>query len=334
MLAKAPDLFLRLVWLAGSQEGARTLFQTMVTDLVGVSHPTANEVAAPSGSDWGIDTYVGELDVETFVWQSKYFLQWTGETQRGQVRGSFNEVQRKAKETGFSVRSWILCVPCVLPPEEQQWFDKWAKRMQREHGCAIALWNGVELRRRLLQPDAEQIRKHYFTDDSSTASEPSEAVASVPDLSNLTTSLFIRQLNEAGQVETDAAKAHFFVAEALVRDIAARGSSAGISGVEELHLELHALWELTFNDALRSADADGIIAGIVGQVLSEAARTADPEGIRLRPAHKRGVVHRLVEDRRAGWVRHWRSVAESYDGQPTQDTIHALMASRTVRSGS
>jgi hypothetical protein len=61
MLAKASDLFLRLVMLAGSREGARTVSQTMVTDLIDVSYPTANEVTAPGGGDWGIDTYVGEL---------------------------------------------------------------------------------------------------------------------------------------------------------------------------------------------------------------------------------------------------------------------------------
>lgn len=109
-------LFNRLQYEAGSEAGAREVFQSLITDLVAVRYPTANEVAGPGGGDWGIDTYVGRLDDSAVVWQSKFFLSWRGEDQRGQVRDSFNQLIRKAASEGFTVNAWTLCVPCVLPP--------------------------------------------------------------------------------------------------------------------------------------------------------------------------------------------------------------------------
>jgi hypothetical protein len=53
----------------------------------------------------------------------------------------------------------------------------------------------------------------------------------------VSTALFVRQLEEAGHTETDAARGMFFAAEALARDLAARGNQAGVAALEELHLE-------------------------------------------------------------------------------------------------
>ena len=63
-LATLPDvraLFSHFRLQAGSDAAARVEFQSLVTDLVDVRHPDANEVAGPGGTDWGIDTYVGSL---------------------------------------------------------------------------------------------------------------------------------------------------------------------------------------------------------------------------------------------------------------------------------
>ena len=111
-------LFGRLQFEAGTEAGAREAFQSLVTELVAVQYPTANEVAGPGGRDWGIDTYVGRLDESVVVWQSKFFLAWTGENQRKQVRESFKQVREKANEEGFHLDAWTLCVPCVLEPGE------------------------------------------------------------------------------------------------------------------------------------------------------------------------------------------------------------------------
>jgi hypothetical protein len=301
----------------------------LVTDLVAVRHATANEVAGPGGGDWGIDTYVGRLDDSVVVWQSKFFLDWKGEDQRGQVRGSFNDLMGKAADEGFHVDAWTLCVPCILPPTEQKWFDTWKAKSVRTHKVKIDLWNGVRLRRYLMQDDAEQVRRTYFT--SASEQRGAEPVALASDLGAMDNALFVRQLQEAGHLETDAARGMFFAVEALARDLAARGNYAGVAALAELHLEVQGLWEERFNAGLPRSDERGRIAGLVNQVLQDAAQCPDPEGLKLRPAHRRGVAHRLVENARAGWVRHWREIAGGHVGPSAADAVSAELAS--VRSG-
>lgn len=302
----------------------------LVTDLVAVRYPLANEVAGPGGTDWGIDTYVGQLDDSIVVWQSKFFPDWKSEDQRGQVRASFNEVVAKAAEKGFQISAWTLCVPCILPPQEQQWFDGWATRMRNKYKILkVDIWNGIELRRQLMQDDASAVRNAYFPEAG--APQPSEPVAMATNLQDLATALFVRQLEEAGYVETDAARGLFFAAEALARDLAARGNQSGTAALQELHLEIQVIWETRFNSALRSSDINGKMAGLIDRVLQDAGNCADPEGLKLRPAHRRGVVHRLVENAKAGWVRHWRTIAESHEGIAATDVVAAHLS--TAQSG-
>lgn len=309
-LPSVPTLFKRFEYETGTVGGARERFQQMVTDLVLSLNAAANEVAAGSGSDWGIDTYVGRLDESILVWQSKFFLNWRGENERGQVRKSFNELIKKAGEKGFKVAKWYLCVPCILPPDEQKWFDTWSQKQRRATGVQMELWNGVRLRHHLGQEDAKLVRESYFTSNQVTAAPLN--VSTARDTSALDAALFVRQLEEAGIVETDGAKGLFFAAEALARDIAGRGQEEEMKAFLETHLNLLTSWEDQFNDSSTTADESGRMASFVFAVLQEAARSADPPGISLRPAHRRGITHRLVEDRRAGWVLHWRSVAEGH----------------------
>jgi hypothetical protein len=297
----------------------------LVTDLVGVRYPAANEVAGPGGGDWGIDTYVGRLDDAIVVWQSKFFPNWKGDNQRGQVRKSFNDLMKNAANEGFLVDAWTLCIPCILPANEQRWWDTWAAEKRRKHKIRITLWNGIELRRQLLQDDAGPVCREYFPSDHSQP--PAEPVAPVADLSDLGDALFVRQLYEAGQVETDAARGLFFAAEALARDLAARGNRSGMAALNELHLDVQALWETRFNTGVPQADSKGRIAGLIGQVLQDAAQCPDPQGLRLRPAHRKGVAHRLVENQRAGWVRHWREIAANHEGPFAADTVADQIAS-------
>jgi len=313
----------RFLYDSGGSGAARERFQTMVTDLLSVRYPNANEVASPSGSDWGIDTYVGELDGAIIAWQSKFFPQWTGESQRGNVRASFNEIVAKARVKGFTIVAWTLYVPCILPPEEQRWFDGWKKRQERDYGIKCALVNGSLLRRHLMQPDAERVRAQYFP-DAGTPPSPVEPVAVYDGSEDLSDTLFVMQLEEAGYRENDAAKGLFYAAEALVRDIASRGDAAAIAAINEVHLEVHHIWETQYNTRVPQADKLGRISGLVEQVMLEAAACADPPEVNLRPAHRRGMAHRLVEDQRAGWVVHWREIAAQHGSARERETEGAL----------
>ncbi len=320
----APDvLFRRFLEDSKSYSGARARFQLLVTDLVSVQISAASEVSLPSGSDWGIDTYVGPLNERIAVWQSKFFIEW-GKSQRNQIRDSFNEVMKKADEEGFDVAAWTLCVPSVLPPAEQKWFDGWSARMRRKHeGLVIELKNGVRLRRELMQPDAAWVRNLYFPKVSEGAAP---VLVRIPkDLTPLEGALFVKQLQAAGHDETDAAKGFFFAAEAMARDVESRGVLSEISALNEVELEIHGAWESTFNSKKDDADDDGRIRGLVDSVTSAASSFAATPGLPLRPAHRRGLAHRLVEHTKAGWVLHWRGIASEHSGPAASQVVKEVL---------
>lgn len=314
MTGELPDhraMFVRFLSDSGDEAAARTRFQRLVTDLVMMKLPGASEVAYPGGGDWGIDTYVGSLDSDIVVWQSKFFTAW-GKTQQGEIRDSFKQVVGKAKDQGFTVTAWTLCVPSILPPDQQKWFDGWRQRQTRETGVRVELWNGVHIRSALQQADARELRKLYFPDQTPVGSDV--PVAALTNPGTLADALFVVQLETAGHTETDAAKGFFFAAEAMARDVAGRGVSAEVSALNEAELEAHGTWEQEYNARSGSASEDGRMVGLIDDVNSRVAKLASSPELRLRPAHRRGLVHRLVEGARAGWVTHWRDVAAAHRG--------------------
>ena len=316
-------MFLKFLLDSKDDAGARTRFQRLISDLVAASNGLVGEVAGPGGFDWGIDTYAGVLNGDVHVWQCKFFFpKWEGETQRKQVRASFKEVMEKAAAKGFKVKSWTLCVPCILPPGEQTWFDTWRAKQQREHKVRIDMWNGAELRRKLQLVDCAGVRTVYFSDLGDD--EPAD-LAELRDPSILTGTLFVAQLEAAGQVETDAAKGYYFAAEALARGIADRGAKAEVEALKEIEIETHGTWESHFNAALPSADVNGRMSGLVTSVTDAVGTLANPTGLALRPAHKKGLMHRLVELARAGWVGDWRARAEAHSGPAGSEAVAADM---------
>ncbi|WP_151952344.1 hypothetical protein [Brevibacterium sp. Marseille-P9724] len=316
MPSDLPDhkaMFVRFLLDSGDEAAARTRFQRLITDLVMVRLPAASEVTYPGGGDWGIDTYVGSLDDEIIVWQSKFFTVW-GRTQQNEIRRSFKQVINKATQQKFKVTAWTLCVPSVLPPDQQKWFDGWSGRQERETGVRINLWNGSQIRSALQQADASHVRSHYFPDQLSI--ERDLPVAALANPTALSDTLFVLQLESAGYTETDAAKGFFFAAEAMARDVAGRGIPAEICALTEAELEAHGVWEQTYNAKSAVASDDGRMEGLISEVSKGVAQLANTQDLRLRPAHRRGLVHRLVEGARAGWVTHWRDIAAGYKGTP------------------
>lgn len=316
MTSELPDhkaMFVRFLSDSGDEAAARTRFQRLVTDLVMVKLPAASEIAYPGGGDWGIDTYAGSLDSDIVVWQSKFFMNWS-KTQQSEIRDSFKQVLSKAEAQGFSVTAWTLCVPSILPPDHQKWFDGWRNRKQREAGVRIELWTGTHIRSALQQADARELRELYFPVQVPTGSDV--PVAALTNPRTLSDALFVVQLEEAGHTETDAAKSFFFAAEAMARDVASRGVPSEVSALTEAEIEAHGIWEQVYNAKSSSVSEDGRMVGLVEEVNNGVAKLTNTHELRLRPAHRRGLVHRLVESTRAGWVKHWRNVAGVHSGTP------------------
>lgn len=321
MVVELPDhktMFVRFLAESGDEAGARTRFQRLITDLVLLKISDASEVAFPGGGDWGIDTYVGSFDDTIVVWQSKFFTTWSN-TQQGEIRKSFRQLMTKANEHGFKVARWTLCIPSILPPDHQKWFDGWKKREGTNTGVTIDLFNGVQIRSALQNADAVHIRKQYFPESAPVGTDV--LVAALADPSVLADSLFVVQLENAGHSETDAAKGFFFAAEAMARDVAGRGLPGEVGALTEAEMEVHGIWEQAYNTKSLTASKDGRMVGLVEEVNNQVARMPNAPELRLRPAHRRGLVHRLVDAARAGWVTHWRGIAAVHHGRLAADVL-------------
>ncbi|MFM1724429.1 MULTISPECIES: hypothetical protein [Rhodococcus] len=326
-----PMLFRRFEMDAGSDAAARANFQLLVTDLVMVQFPDATTVEGAGGRDWGIDTIAGELSGgDVRLWQSKFVMSWQDDSPRSQVYKSYKSAKTKAVENGYVLKYWTLVVPCVLAPEELQWFHKWKQKKLTDDKVAVDLWDGPRLRHLLQQIDAESIARRYFAHLFPTPVVPPKPkkarVAHLDDPAVYEGALFVRQLHEAGRMETDAASAQFYATDALFRDFANKGDEDAVAAIRELEMDVREIWENRFNQQVPFATVTGLIPEMIDEVIGKVGECVDPDGVELSNAHKKGTVHRIVEKRWAGWVKHWRKIAAEHD-QPS--VAYDIVATRS-----
>lgn len=310
-LPDVAQLFARFDSDAGSDAAARARFENFVTDLVKVRTPSATTVAGPGNRDWGLDTFAGQLAGGSIVvWQSKYVRNWQDDSPQSQIRESFDSAIKNAAKNGYSVSSWTLVVPSIPSPDQRKWFDGWAKRNSTP-SIKISLWDGTELRYWLLAAEAEAVRREYFPHTVRDAEGNQTAeVAEISDAKNLDHALFVKQLHEAGHIETDAARAHYFAADALHRDLTAKGAKARLGAFNSFHTDVHGVWEDGFNASVESCDSAGRMGSLFREVMTNISNIDDISEVKLANAHRRGAMHRLVEQSKAGWVRDWRQVSD------------------------
>jgi hypothetical protein len=304
---------------AANAAGARDEFEQMLRDLVAVCHRGARLIAANPG-DWGIDVVVGDLARQIVIWQAKYFLPVVTKGHQAQIRDSFSSAIAAAKKHGHQVRRWILCVPANMDAPTDKWWTGWKKRAEKASGVKIELWNEGELRERLISPDAANVRRHYYDLYQPTAEAqqaPPKVVPVQPDKeSALETALFIRQLREAGHKQVSSAKLQFFNAELLAREVVDKDVPAEVDALVEADATLHSIWEATYNESeldTNDPNMHSLHASVMSQIRGMGGSW--PSALRSTPVHRCGMMHRIVEDARAGWVSHWENVVAEHRAQ-------------------
>lgn len=296
---------------AGNIAGAREDFEQMLAMLIGAVQPGARQIAAHPG-DWGIDVLAGDLAGLVVLWQSKYFWPLVARGQQAQIRESFASAVAAAERHGYRISRWVLCVPSSMDPETAQWWDRWSVRRRRETGVVIDLWDETTLREMLARPDAAHVRRHYY--DPYAPAVPAPARRPLHEVDHATSgrldrALFVRQLRAAGHAEVEAAKHEFFNADLLAREIADKGVRPEMDALREADSVAYGIWEARFN-ALSQAIGDPLLPGLHATVMGEIRESgAFPADLTAGRVHRCGLMHRIVQGRRAGWVRHWRRIA-------------------------
>jgi hypothetical protein len=298
---------------AGNIAGAREDFEQMLAMLVAAVHPGARLIAANPG-DWGIDVLVGELSGLVMIWQAKYFWPAVTKTKQAAIRSSFASALAAAERNGYRIRRWVLCVPSSMDAVTAKWWDGWKARTQRETGVVVDLWHETVLRGLLITPDAANVRRHFYDPYLPAASPEPRRIPVRPlageTAAELAGALFVRQLRVAGHTEVAAAVREYFNAELMVREIHDKGVPAELAALAEADALVHGIWETRFNAACHRRPADPRLPGLHAEVMNDIRQSGSfLAELGAGPVHRCGLMHRVVEDRRAGWVVHWREVA-------------------------
>lgn len=302
---------------AGNDDGARTDFHRMLSALVGAKHPTATDMRADPG-DWGIDVYVGSLIDRVSIWQSKYFYKEIGDSQKAQIRESFSSAMNNAKENGYQVEAWTLCVACELSPKERQWWDTKVRAWQKEYpSLSLDLWDAPRLRRLLLAPEAVHVVDEFYPESAPNLTDPVGSPLRISSSESPTYegALFVKQLQVAGVQELDAQRKAFFNADLLVRDVESRAVPDQVAAVNEIDVSLQAQWEDAVADPATAPTSDKYYETAKRLYAVTMRKTQDfkaPRELPVRPLHVRGMMHRIVNDSRAGWVHDWRNIAANH----------------------
>jgi hypothetical protein len=297
----------------------------MLCALVAVEYKTATEIR-PDPGDWGIDVIVGSLAESILIWQSKYFYEKIGDSQKRQIRESFASAMKHAKDNDYRVDAWTLCVACELSAPEKKWWDTKVREWSKTYPDVLFdLWDAPRLRGKLMSPDAASVWEEFYGPERRTTSrEGTMTETGVPpllapraDVPPYEEALFVKQMEVAGITELDAQRYAFFNADLLVRDVAARAVPAQLAAVEEVDATLHSAWELAVADpetAPSAQDYEGSAKKLFASVMRTAASSQPPKELPLRSVHTSGMMHRIVDDARAGWVHDWRVVAGEHSG--------------------
>lgn len=125
-------------------EGARAAFEKVCERLLRAMNPDKMVTQVrPNPGDGGIDISVGNFGVDPIeVYQCKFFLEQLGDSQKQQIRDSFNTCIQAPK---VKIASWNLCLPKVLDQKELLWWSEWRAEMLRRHDISILLYNGKKL---------------------------------------------------------------------------------------------------------------------------------------------------------------------------------------------
>ncbi|MCK5291164.1 MAG: hypothetical protein KAR39_03990 [Thermoplasmata archaeon] len=121
-----------------TRNAARYVFELLVQDLVITEMPDAKAIR-PNPGDSGIDAFVGTYGNMLTVFQSKFFIEGLKNSQKDQIRRSF---QRVYSDKDTTPTNWILVIPIDLDLEEQKWFDQW----KRKQDIDIDYWGATRLR--------------------------------------------------------------------------------------------------------------------------------------------------------------------------------------------
>jgi hypothetical protein len=299
------------------EEGARGLFPKLILRLASLKYDDPRTIQ-PAQGDWGIDVITGSLTSGScIVWQAKYFPKSPNRNQQRNIEESFNTLNKKRIEEKFNVDLWILCVPCAFTPTCTRWWENWAKQKMDETGIKIQLWHKDYLETQLVTPEARNIVEYFSIDGGTIPAMVNEkTIIPLPDdkTTQYDSALFIKKLIHAKITETSSARAQFFNAELVQKEIIAREDTAELDELNGTYEKILEKWENLFNKAIQSTDPLTETKNVyfrMNDLISELDKSyLNCPKMAVIGFHKKGFMHQLSDKCKLGWSPAYKTLAE------------------------
>lgn len=293
---------------AKSIEGARVLFENLILDLVKIQHKSAKKIRASNG-DWGIDIIFGQLTSGMcIIWQAKYFNDKLGDSQKAQIRESFNTLLEKSKEKNFIVDVWYLCLPISLSPTETIWWEKWSKKKMSTTGIRILLMDEGEIENLLYTPDAKYILLKYFDTKDGLLERD---IVKLSNIDSYNSSIFIKKLFAAQIKEVLSAKTQFFNAELIKEELKDKGDDTELAELTNLYEKIRSIWESNYNEFCSDStikNQSQLYLSTLKEIKMHDKGILNSPRIRASFIHKQGFMHQLANVCDIGWTINFRDV--------------------------
>lgn len=309
---------LRDLW---TEDGARAVFAELVNQCARTIYPGARAVR-PDPGDEGIDTFLGELDGDLHVWQSKYFCEQVGAAQQAQIRNSWKSCTNSSYIN--RVARWTLCIPIELSVPEIRWWQRWRKRESESWDCQIELWSRSEFVRfhgrtdlsgvfnAALQRGVTHASRDAAIDAMRSAGRPRALIKALPTRDHLRDAVFVRKLEAAGISHHRAARTAFYNFELLRAAVEQGGNPDEVAALEDLQERVFDLWESEFNARSPTELGRSLVHAVDAAIEREdqgRLSTSLPTAL----IHKKGGLHYWADLCEAGWTADFKAVGRDDD---------------------
>ena len=300
-----------------TEDGARSIFEQLVEQCVRSLYPSAKGIR-PNPGDEGIDAFVGQFDEDIRVWQSKYFPDGLGKSQKAQIRSSWKSCSES--DEFAKVTLWTLCLPVDLSIDEMKWWQKWSRKQSDESSCQMELWTKGNFLAFYGRPDLKPVFDIALGRTGSPTgigealaemrvAQPPRQIVPLPDSGHLRDAVFVRKLEAAGIENHRAARTAFYNFELLRESIEQGGNYAETQELRDLLERVYDLWETAYNE--RSPDELGrdFVREINGR-LEGAERQRLTSALPAQLIHKKGALYYWADLCEAGWTHDFKALGD------------------------
>ncbi len=301
--------------------GARDVFEKICSTLLQRMYGSeAHPIKAYPG-DEGIDILIGDFSSPIEVYQCKYFIDGINDTQKTQIRDSFNTALN-SKE--YQMKTWTLCIPSTMTTKEFSWWSNWKNKNSKLSGVTIKLFDGSFLLTNLKKHDLfdevfdEDIRQLLNEISESFLTRKNKLINEIIQLPDSTDNLyedllFIKKLEMANIDDIELCKNEFFNAEYVEQVIKSKGNDDQISAFEKTRQKIESLWQTQYRQYKSDSDGNLLLAKTYERIEDKDTSTLDCASIipEVSLITKKGMLHQLAEECSVGWLQDYKYKLES-----------------------